>query len=111
LSFTDLEERDPSKPPLRLGALGIPITDDEDEEEEEELEESPDDAAVVPNGDSTTANLPYSPPAPVEPVVPPARTYSRGGSTRSGSSARHVDTGDYREIVRPFAVLFSFFLD
>ncbi|GAA5961549.1 hypothetical protein JCM3765_002622 [Sporobolomyces pararoseus] len=66
--------------PKRVGLLGIPLSDSE-EEDEEDLAHS------IMSSESLEANPPVSPviaPAP----APPAPTYSRGGSTRSGPSTR-----------------------
>ncbi|GAA5990639.1 hypothetical protein JCM10908_003165 [Rhodotorula pacifica] len=85
----------------RLGALGIPISSsgsgDEDEaEDDDEGGDADVEIGLVPSAVMSTDSLEGNPPgSPAVPVVePPAATYSRGGSTRSGPSTR---SGEDRE--------------
>ncbi|GAA5924754.1 uncharacterized protein JCM15063_005724 [Sporobolomyces koalae] len=73
------EQLHPSSSSRRVGLLGIPISDTDDESGLE-AEDS------VFSSESLEANPPVSPL--VAAGVPPAPTYSRGGSTRSGPSSR-----------------------
>lgn len=71
----------------RLGLLGIPLSSSSSEEgDEDEF-----DPSAVVSSDSLDGNAPGSPAVAV--AEPPAATYSRGGSTRSGPSTRSGGSG------------------
>ncbi|POY76127.1 hypothetical protein BMF94_0850 [Rhodotorula taiwanensis] len=70
----------------RLGALGIPLSSSDEGDEDDDIDESEPEPSVVVSTNSLEGNAPGSPAVPI--ADPPAATYSRGGSTRSGPSTR-----------------------
>lgn len=105
----------------RLGLLGIPLSsseggDDDDDENDDDLVIGGGPSAVM-STDSLEGNPPGSPAVAV--IEPPAATYSRGGSTRSGQSTKSgedrevgafVTEESFRDIVRPLSVSGRVFL-
>ncbi|GAA5867707.1 hypothetical protein JCM3774_003385 [Rhodotorula dairenensis] len=77
----------------RLGLLGIPISSseggDDDDDDEDEMGCVP---SAVMSTDSLEGNPPGSPAVAI--IEPPAATYSRGGSTRSGQSTKSGEGRD-----------------